>query len=657
MEAWWRNSIGYIIYPAAYKDANGDGIGDLKGIIEKLDYLRELGIDLLWICPIFASPMKDNGYDVSDYLHVNPLFGTDEDLLALLHEAHLRGIRVLLDFAMNHTSDQHEWFVKAKEDPSSEERSYYIIKKGRRDEKGNLLPPNNWGSFFSTSAWEKMPNSEDEFYLHVFAPSMPDTDWSNPKLRERYYQIARHYVDLGVDGFRMDAISHLAKNPTFEDSPLRAGKEGCVLDPSEFSNRPELLAYLKEFREKGVNENTLLVGEVGGCVQPAQARLFSERGRGPINLVFNFDTVWNNGAYGSVDKKDEEIKTDVISLKNNFMRWYENAATCDLPLYWCNHDHPRVLSQYGSVNYRAESAKMLVTTLLFLYGTPFIYQGDEIGMSNVTYDKVEDFLNDFVELYGSKKWGLSAWTSNTGLIRNYILPLLAGKCVQDITPRTVDLFIHELQGTKPVESFRKSKQEFVTACTIEKIVKLMRTAFRQAVRWGLIGSNPFDNAVLPKREKKERAIWDVKTIRKALDECEDGRLFIALNLAFACSMRLGEITGLQWDCVDISDRAIANDDASIRIERELERVDQEAINALGNADIIMVFPRVMAKKSKTRLVLKKPKTDTSIRTVWIPKTLALILREWRQRQEAWKEFMGEGTLPRSRISWEVAFVI
>lgn len=183
--------------------------------------------------------------------------------------------------------------------------------------------------------------------------------------------------------------------------------------------------------------------------------------------------------------------------------------------------------------------------------------------------------------------------------------------------------------------------EFVTACTIEKIVKLMRTAFRQAVRWGLIGSNPFDNAVLPKREKKERAIWDVKTIRKALDECEDGRLFIALNLAFACSMRLGEITGLQWDCVDISDRAIANDDASIRIERELERVDQEAINALGNADIIMVFPRVMVKKSKTRLVLKKPKTDTSIRTVWIPKTLALILREWRQRQEAWKEFMGE----------------
>ena len=233
-----------------------------------------------------------------------------------------------------------------------------------------------------------------------------------------------------------------------------------------------------------------------------------------------------------------------------------------------------------------------------------IDNGTFIPPSNVT---VEDFLNDFVELYGSKKWGLSAWTSNTGLIRNYILPLLAGKCVQDITPRTVDLFIHELQRTKPVESFRKSKQEFVTACTIEKIVKLMRTAFRQAVRWGLIGSNPFDNAVLPKREKKERAIWDVKTIRKALDECEDGRLFIALNLAFACSMRQGEITGLQWDCVDISDRAIANDDASIRIERELERVDQEAINALGNADIIMFFPRSWPKSQKPGSYLKSQK--------------------------------------------------
>lgn len=264
--------------------------------------------------------------------------------------------------------------------------------------------------------------------------------------------------------------------------------------------------------------------------------------------------------------------------------------------------------------------------------------GTFIPPSNVTID---DFLNDFVELYGSKKWGLSAWTSNTGLIRNYIIPLLSGKYVRDITPRAVDLFIHELQKTRPVESFRKSKHEFVSACTIEKIVKLMRTAFRQAVRWGLVGTNPFNDAILPKREKKERAIWDVNTIRKALDACEDGRLYIALNLSFACSMRLGEITGLQWECVEISDEAIANDNASIKIDKELERISQEAIDALGGADIITIFPRIMGKKSKTRLVLKKPKTESSIRTVWIPKTLALILREWKARQESWKEFMGE----------------
>lgn len=197
--------------------------------------------------------------------------------------------------------------------------------------------------------------------------------------------------------------------------------------------------------------------------------------------------------------------------------------------------------------------------------------GTFIPPSNVTID---DFLNDFVELYGSKKWGLSAWTSNTGLIRNYIIPLLSGKYVRDITPRAVDLFIHELQKTRPVESFRKSKHEFVSACTIEKIVKLMRTAFRQAVRWGRVGTNPFNDAILPKREKKERAIWDVNTIRKALDACEDGRLYIALNLSFACSMRLGEITGLQWECVEISDEAIANDNASIKIDKELERISQ-----------------------------------------------------------------------------------
>ena len=256
--------------------------------------------------------------------------------------------------------------------------------------------------------------------------------------------------------------------------------------------------------------------------------------------------------------------------------------------------------------------------------------------------KVGEFLNDFVEMYGTKRWGLSVYASNTALIENYINPLLADHLVQEINTRIVDWFIHQLQKTKPVSTpYRHAKTDYITPCTIEKIVKLMRTAFKQAVRWGMVGKNPFDGSILPKREKKTRAIWDAVTIRKALDECDDGKLYVALNLAFACSLRLGEITGLTWDCVDISDHALANDDAHLRVEKELARVEQKAIDAVGQGDILFVFPRLMGGKSSTRLVLKKPKTESSVRKVWIPKTLALILREWKTKQDTLKEFMGE----------------
>ena len=251
------------------------------------------------------------------------------------------------------------------------------------------------------------------------------------------------------------------------------------------------------------------------------------------------------------------------------------------------------------------------------------------------------FLKDFVELYGTKRWGLSAYTANTGLIENYINPLLGDQIVQDVNRRTVDRFIQRLQKTPPVETpYRHARTEFVTACTIEKIMKLMRCAFHQAVRWDMIGKNPFDDAILPKREKNVRAIWTSDIIRKALDNCSDGKLYVAINLAFACSMRLGEITGLQWDCVHISEQDIANDNAYVYIDKELARVDQKAIDAVGQKDIIFVFPRLMGGKSSTRLVLKKPKTESSVRKVWIPKTLALILRDWKEKQDTLKEFMG-----------------
>lgn len=244
---------------------------------------------------------------------------------------------------------------------------------------------------------------------------------------------------------------------------------------------------------------------------------------------------------------------------------------------------------------------------------------------------IEEFLIDFVDLYGTKHWGLSIYASNIGLINNYINPLIGNLIVQDVNRRTVDRFIQQLQKTPPVNTpYRHAKTEFVTPCTIEKVIKLMRCAFHQAVRWDIIGRNPFEDADLPKREKKVRAIWTADIIRQALDNCEDGKLYIAINLAFACSMRMGEITGLTWDCLHISDEDIAEDNAYVWIEKELTRVDQKAIDALGEKDVIFVFPRLMGGKSATRLVLKKPKTESSIRKVWIPKTLAYILRDWKE---------------------------
>ena len=268
-----------------------------------------------------------------------------------------------------------------------------------------------------------------------------------------------------------------------------------------------------------------------------------------------------------------------------------------------------------------------------------INNGTFIPPSELT---VKDFLRDFVELYGTKRWGLSVYASNNGLISNYINPLIGDEIVQDINRRSVDQFIQKLQKTPPIETpYRHARTDFVTPCTIEKIIKLMRCAFHQAVRWDISGKNPFEDAILPKREKKVRAIWTADIIRDALNHCSDGKLYVAINLAFACSMRMGEITGLTWDCVHISDEEIARDDAFVWIEKELARVDQKAINAVGEKDILFVFPRLMGGKSSTRLVLKKPKTESSIRKVWIPRTLAFILREWKEKQDKLKEFMGD----------------
>lgn len=390
---WWKEAIGYQIYPRTFKDSNGDGIGDLPGIISKLDYLHDLGVNLLWICPFYQSPMDDDGYDVSDFYTVAPQYGTNDDFKRLLKEAHNRGIKVVIDFILNHTSDEHRWFIEARKNRYAKERNFYIWRDGKKDSQGNNIPPNNWGSFFDESAWSYDEEAK-QYYLKIFSKKMPDLNWEYAPLRYEIYKIADYWLRLGVDGFRLDAIAHLAKDLSFKDSSQKASIEGYTLDPSKFSNIPRLFDYLKEFKDEVLIKYPLAVtiGEVGGSASPEEALKYASYREGPLNMVFNFDTCWQNGAYGSETKLDYQITTDVINLKQIFKKWYDASLNkAWLPLYWLNHDHPRVLSQYGSVRYRKQSAKMLATVLLFMYGTPFIYNGEEIGMSNVDYSKVTDF--------------------------------------------------------------------------------------------------------------------------------------------------------------------------------------------------------------------------------------------------------------------------
>ena len=389
---WWQKAVGYQIYPASFYDTNGDGVGDLPGIIAKLDYLQDLGIDLIWVCPFFKSPRDDNGYDISDYFSVDPVFGQTSDMKKLVDEAHKRNIKVIFDFVLNHTSDEHPWFIESRSSEHNPKRDFYIWRKGTVTRDGKRLPPNNWRGFFSDSAWA-YDHLTDSYYMKIFSKKMPDLNWENKEVRTAIFDVAKFYLDLGVDGFRLDAIAHLARDTTFAQSTLPTESDGTVLDYKKFSNLPKMFDYLSEFKKEVLSKyDCVTIGEVGGGVSPEESLFYSGYEKGSINMVFNFDTAWENGAYGSEGKKDEEIRTNVRNMKHNFRRWFEGCYQKSwLPLYWDNHDHPRVLSQYGSIHYREESAKMLAIVLLFMYGTPFIFNGEEIGMSNVVYENLEDF--------------------------------------------------------------------------------------------------------------------------------------------------------------------------------------------------------------------------------------------------------------------------
>ncbi|WP_071434035.1 glycoside hydrolase family 13 protein [Angelakisella massiliensis] len=399
-EAWWKEAVVYQIYPRSFMDTNGDGVGDLRGILEKLDYLVELGVDVVWLCPIYPSPNDDNGYDISDYQGIMAEFGTMEDFDLLLSEMHRRGLKLMMDLVVNHTSDEHPWFQAALRDPKGPYRDYYFFRDGREDD-----PPNNWGSFFGFSAWEREPGGE-QYYLHLFTKKQPDLNWENPAVREEVCRLAEFWAKKGIDGFRMDVINLISKTPGLPDLP--GLKEGEIKVPHLYcANGPQVHEYLRELNRRVLTPYSLMtVGEMI-AVDPQKARLYTHEDREELNMVFTFEHM-DLDAVGGDKWKLRPWRLD--EMKEVFGRWQrELAEGCWNSLYLNNHDQPRMVSRYGDDGpYRVESAKMLATFLHTLQGTPYIYQGEELGMTNIRLEHIEDYrdveiLNHYkeaVEVFG-----------------------------------------------------------------------------------------------------------------------------------------------------------------------------------------------------------------------------------------------------------------
>ncbi|NUR09943.1 MAG: alpha-glucosidase [Nocardioidaceae bacterium] len=382
---WWRSAVVYQVYPRSFMDGNGDGVGDVPGITSRLDYLARLGIDVLWLSPVYASPMDDNGYDISDYQDIDPLFGTLDDIDALIAGCHERDIRVVMDLVVNHTSDEHAWFEESR-DPASERRDWYWWRPGR---DGGA--PNNWESFFSGPAWE-LDEKSGEYYLHLFSRKQPDLNWENPEVRRAVYAMMRWWVDRGVDGFRMDVINLISKDPTLPDGTPTEGRE---LAPSIHSvaNGPRLHEFLAEMnREVGLDERHLLtVGEMPGSTLEL-ARDATDAARGELNMVFQFEHVELDAQPGQ--GKWALADLPLPRLKANLAKWQDGLADVGWnSLYWDNHDQPRAVSRFGddSDEHRVASAKTLGTVLHLHRGTPYVYQGEELGMTNAGFTEIGQY--------------------------------------------------------------------------------------------------------------------------------------------------------------------------------------------------------------------------------------------------------------------------
>ena len=393
---WWKESVVYQIYPRSFCDSNGDGIGDLNGITGKLDYLKELGIDVIWLSPVYKSPNDDNGYDISDYQAIMDEFGTMEDFDRMLATAHEKGIKIMMDLVVNHTSDEHKWFIESRKSTDNPYRDYYIWRPAKED--GSL--PNNWGSCFSGPAWE-YDKTTDMYFLHLFSKKQPDLNWDNPAVRQDVFDMMNWWLKKGVDGFRMDVISLISKEPGLPD------KETGINGYATFNvsaNGPHVHEYLQEMRQKALNNaDTITVGECSG-VTLEEAKKYARSDEKELNMVFQFEHM-------DVDS-DEKAgkwttrKMDLRNLKKILTRWQKGLQDIAWnSLYWENHDQPRSVSRFGNDNdeYREISAKMLATCIHMMQGTPYVYQGEELGMTNCPFNTLDNFrdlesINAFHEL-------------------------------------------------------------------------------------------------------------------------------------------------------------------------------------------------------------------------------------------------------------------
>ena len=372
---WWHSSVVYQIYPRSFNDSNGDGIGDINGIREKLDYLKELGIDVILLSPVYKSPNDDNGYDISDYCDIMDEFGSMEDMDNLLKEANERGIKILMDLVVNHTSDEHKWFIEAKKSKDNEYRDYYIWRDAVDGHE-----PNDLGSTFSGSAWQ-YDETTNQYYLHLFSKKQPDLNWENEKVRNEVYKMMNFWVDKGIGGFRMDVIDLIGKVP----------------DERITGNGPKLHEYLQEMNKAALEgKNLLTVGETWGAT-PEVAKLYSNPERNELSMVFQFEHIGLDQVEG---KEKWDLKPlNLLDLKNILSKWQtELEGQGWNSLFWNNHDLPRIVSRWGNdKEYRVLSAKMLATLLHGMKGTPYIYQGEELGMTNVRFESIDEY-NDIESL-------------------------------------------------------------------------------------------------------------------------------------------------------------------------------------------------------------------------------------------------------------------